>query len=217
MTGPVCSVFGSAEADDTGSYYCNKLPCNWRTEYCDGDVERDEAGFWACMGTCKARTATKNDTCLCQTVGNNTASGIYPPDSSNAGACFFGERLDSYMWSGGDAAPANTTNTGEYWASRTTFENAFGQLPISLYSYSPYWPAYQDANSGYKLTKSAFLTTNCPVVSDTVWLGDRAAAPAGRRLLTTPYTSDGYDQWGINACACSKTSGKWVGSYKAGV
>lgn len=212
MTGPVCSVFGSAESDNTGSYYCYKLPCDWRNEYCDGDVERDEKGVWACLGSCQPRSATNGSACLCAAKGNDTASGLYPPDASNDDFCFFGERLDRYMFTGGNQTGGGSS--GNFWESRAKFQDAMGGLDISLYSKSPWHPNYLAANNGYDLAKSAFLTTNCPVVDDQIWLGGGRAA--GRRLLAGDgWTDDGYDEWLINSCACSKKLDQWVGNYMA--
>lgn len=221
ITGPVCAVFGSAETDDKGSYYCFKQTCNWHTEWCDGEVERDESKTWACVGTCRPRVAAANSSCYCQpqTIGNDTLrTGIYPPDSSTDKHCFFGERLDKYMWEGGDGVQGNASvPTPGYWSSRGSFEQTIGGNPISLYSVSPFSPIYLPENTGYDTAKSAFLTTDCPVVTDTVWI-KRAGAPgagSSRRLLGTDSVSDadGYDKWEINSCACSKVTGKWVGSY----
>jgi len=39
-----------------GSFFCYQNPCDWPTEYCDGDVQRDESqGLWGCLGDCKPR------------------------------------------------------------------------------------------------------------------------------------------------------------------
>jgi hypothetical protein len=169
------------------------MPCDWQTQYCDSDVEKDEAGRWACLGNCLTRSAANNDACLCDPVGNITASGIYPPDSQSASYCFFGERLDTYMFTGGDGGDGNK------WTTRAAFENMFGMMPISLYSKSPYYPVFTPENTGYNLTKSAYLTTNCPTTVNSVLLGDRAAG--GDTVVT-----GGYDTWVFNSCACKKST-----------
>jgi len=39
-----------------GSFFCYQNPCDWPTEYCDGEVQRDEnQDLWGCLGDCKPR------------------------------------------------------------------------------------------------------------------------------------------------------------------
>lgn len=156
--------------------------CDWRTEYCTGDVERDDAGQWACLASCAARDAEYDayGACTCSPQG-----AALIPDGQYADWCFYGDPVTADAWT-----PPPGYGSGGVWASPAKFRES---LPsVSLYV-SP-------SDTGYATAKSSFLQLNCPPMRPV-----RVLRPdPSRGGALAPF--DAY----INACGCRKGADAWM-------
>lgn len=179
----MCVKFGTAGVDNTGGYHCSKVVCDWQSEYCDDDVERDSDGEWACMGSCRPRTAEpdKYDTCSCSPPSGSQIV----PDFSTSQFCFFGDAAVDSMWT-----PPPGQGSGGVWSSMAAFRASFPT--VSLYA-SP-------ANNGYKAATTSFLRTNCPVMRP---IRIQAPDPSRGGALSP-------QSFYLNSCGCRKDGDMWI-------
>ncbi|KAI8462505.1 MAG: hypothetical protein J3K34DRAFT_447854 [Monoraphidium minutum] len=180
VTGPACLVFTSEESSgNEGGYYCRTLRCDWIDQYCNGTVERDEQGEWACLGTCQPRITYSyymgSQPCNCSAAGDQTdPSGIAPPDRENAYFCFYGDVSDLSALTKYRKDPSYINNE-EYTQTREKFTQEFGEVALHASGFANYWnelikhdqtilydPERIRDYSGYDKVKSSVLTTNCP-------------------------------------------------------
>ncbi len=184
VKGPVCVEYGTSGADTQGGLHCSKLLCNWQTEYCDNpDVQKDENGEWACMGSCQPRTNVTDayDACTCAPPTGSTVI----PDFQGQDFCFYGTAAVPGMWQ-----PPAGSGSGSTWKSVAAFRAMYS--PVSL---------YLNANqTDYTTALTSFMVSNCPLMRPVSIL-----TPDPKRnnaLFARSYY--------LNSCGCRKGDKSWI-------
>jgi hypothetical protein len=178
--------------------FCYQSVCNWPTQYCQGEVQKDLRGQWGCLGVCKDRVMKYYSDRPCNCTTASMATDYDTQDGS--GNCVVGARVYPEVYYSQDNT--GTWNTRQYWNSEAELQDTVAQGYGDGYMRVPF-----NNTRGIEDASMRFLTTDCPTMQPIAIWNSSVAAPG----TPFPGTNNAAVQMLFPlSCACSADDEWWV-------